>query len=53
MQTKELNGTTLYTANCQSCHQSNGEGLPGAFPPLKRQPRLLMGIIWNYMWVSS
>lgn len=28
-------GETLYTSGCQSCHQSNGEGLPGAFPPLK------------------
>lgn len=31
----ELDGKELYTANCQSCHQANGEGLPGAFPPLK------------------
>lgn len=30
-----LDGASLYAANCQSCHQSNGEGLPGAFPPLK------------------
>ncbi|HRN48723.1 MAG TPA: cytochrome c, partial [Niabella sp.] len=21
--------------HCQACHQANGEGLPGAFPPLK------------------
>ena len=28
-------GQTLYTANCQSCHQANGEGVKGAFPPLK------------------
>ncbi len=32
---QELDGKALYTANCQSCHQANGEGLPGAFPPLK------------------
>ncbi len=25
---------TLYLANCAACHQPNGEGLPGAFPPL-------------------
>jgi cytochrome c oxidase cbb3-type subunit 2 len=28
-------GVALYSANCQSCHQENGEGLKGAFPPLK------------------
>jgi cytochrome c oxidase cbb3-type subunit II len=28
-------GAALYAANCQSCHQANGEGLKGAFPPLK------------------
>ena len=33
-----VNGQTLYTANCQSCHQANGEGLKGAFPPLKGSP---------------
>lgn len=32
---KELNGAMLYTNNCQSCHQGNGEGLKGAFPALK------------------
>lgn len=32
---KELDGVALYAANCQSCHQANGEGLPGAFPSLK------------------
>src|SRR5262249_40667614 len=33
--TVSLDGAELYTANCQGCHQPNGEGLPGAFPPLK------------------
>ena len=28
-------GQDLYTAYCSSCHQASGEGLPGAFPPLK------------------
>jgi cytochrome c oxidase cbb3-type subunit 2 len=28
-------GQQLYVANCAACHQANGEGLPGAFPPLK------------------
>ena len=36
--TKALDGTALYTANCQSCHQPTGEGLQGAFPPLKGSP---------------
>lgn len=31
----QADGKALYTANCQTCHQANGEGLPGAFPPLK------------------
>lgn len=32
---EELDGKALYTANCQACHQADGNGLPGAFPPLK------------------
>jgi cytochrome c oxidase cbb3-type subunit 2 len=31
----KLDGAALYTANCSSCHQPNGEGLVGAFPALK------------------
>lgn len=33
-----VDGAALYAANCMSCHQSNGEGLKGAFPPLKGSP---------------
>lgn len=29
-----LNGGQIYAANCQACHQANGQGLPGVFPPL-------------------
>lgn len=36
-----IDGKALYTANCQACHQANGEGLPGAFPPLKGSPVVL------------
>ena len=34
-------GNLLYTNNCVSCHQANGEGLKGAFPPLKGSPVVL------------
>jgi len=49
-----LDGAALYTTNCQSCHQPNGEGLKGAFPPLKGSPivlndnpEIMVGIIMN------
>ena len=49
-----LNGQELYANNCQSCHQPNGEGLKGAFPPLKGSkvvlndnPELMVDIIMN------
>ena len=48
----QLDGRALYAANCQSCHQENGEGLKGAFPALKGSavvlddsPELLIDII--------
>jgi cytochrome c oxidase cbb3-type subunit 2 len=28
-------GQQLFSAHCSVCHQETGEGLPGAFPPLK------------------
>jgi mono/diheme cytochrome c family protein len=31
-------GATIYTDNCSSCHGADGEGVPGAFPPLARSP---------------
>lgn len=37
----EVDGALLYAANCQACHQANGEGLKGAFPPLKGSPVVL------------
>lgn len=49
-----LDGVALYTANCQSCHQENGEGITGAFPPLKGSsvvnndnPEMMINIIMN------
>ena len=34
-------GKQLYIANCQSCHMENGEGVPGAFPPLANSANLM------------
>ncbi|UOE40378.1 cytochrome c [Chryseobacterium suipulveris] len=34
-------GGDIYNANCVACHQANGEGLAGAFPPLKGSPIVL------------
>lgn len=34
-------GELLYGKNCASCHQENGLGLKGAFPPLKDSPIVL------------
>jgi len=44
-------GKQLYTANCVACHQANGKGLPGVFPPLdgsewvNGDPRVLVNIV--------
>jgi mono/diheme cytochrome c family protein len=27
-------GQQIFTTTCQACHQANGEGIPGTFPPL-------------------
>ncbi|MGB5586402.1 MAG: cytochrome D1 domain-containing protein [Gammaproteobacteria bacterium] len=34
-------GEALYVPNCGGCHQANGQGLPGAFPPLAKSDFLL------------
>lgn len=31
-------GEKAYSTSCVACHQANGEGIPGAFPPLKGGP---------------
>lgn len=31
-------GEALYSNNCGACHQANGAGLPGVFPPLVGDP---------------
>ncbi len=27
-------GETIFNTNCMACHQTTGQGIPGAFPPL-------------------
>ena len=34
------NGKNVYETYCMSCHQENGEGVPGAFPPLAKTGHL-------------
>ncbi len=34
-------GQQLFVATCAACHQASGEGVPGAFPPLKGNPAVL------------
>jgi len=34
-------GKILYEGNCAACHQKNGEGLAGAFPPLAKSDYLM------------
>ncbi|CAL1239456.1 cytochrome c oxidase subunit II [Candidatus Methylocalor cossyra] len=31
-------GKEVYDANCASCHQANGEGIPGTFPAISHSP---------------
>jgi cytochrome c oxidase subunit 2 len=31
----KVEGEKVYAANCVACHQANGKGLPGTFPPLE------------------
>ncbi len=37
---KKIDGRDIYFTNCVGCHQSNGKGFPGVFPPLKGNPML-------------
>ena len=34
-------GRRVYTARCQQCHQADGQGTPGAYPPLVDTPWVL------------
>lgn len=34
----QMSGSAVYIGKCASCHQPNGQGVPGAFPPLVNSP---------------
>lgn len=34
-------GKQIYKEKCMACHQENGEGIPGSFPPLAKSDYLL------------
>jgi nitrite reductase (NO-forming) len=35
-----VDGKALFLANCAMCHQAEGQGVPGAFPPLAKSDYL-------------
>lgn len=47
----KADGKALYAAQCTACHQANGQGVPGVFPPLdgsewvQGEPRILANIL--------
>jgi len=47
------NGGKVFSTNCSSCHGAQGQGLPGAFPPLANNPVVtgdpnkVIGIVLN------
>ena len=38
IEAQDISGADLYEANCAGCHQTNGEGIEGTFPPLAGNP---------------
>ena len=38
--TKPLSGRQIFLAKCSVCHQADGSGIPGLYPPLSMSPRL-------------
>lgn len=46
-------GKNVYAANCAACHQPNGVGIPGAFPPVAKSDYLMkdkkraIGVVLN------
>lgn len=38
---QQMSGAAVYNSKCSSCHQANGQGMPGAFPPLVDSPYVI------------
>lgn len=38
----QVDGRAMFEENCSSCHQGEGQGLPGTFPPLAGNPDLFL-----------
>ena len=52
--TAASDGKAIYEKNCSSCHQPDGKGTPGAFPPLAgnkditaKDPKAIIKIVLN------
>lgn len=43
---KTQNGEELFVANCSECHQTNGEGSPGYYPPLAGNSDLFLSRVY-------
>lgn len=43
LEERMASGGKLYSAHCAACHQANGQGLAGAFPPLAESSYLADG----------
>jgi len=41
--TAKVNGANIFSSRCSSCHQSNGQGIKGTFPPLAGDPVVTAG----------
>lgn len=37
----QMSGAAVYTSKCSTCHQPNGQGVTGAFPPLVDSPYVI------------
>lgn len=42
-------GAKLYQAKCVACHQANGQGMPGAFPPLAQADYLAKATVKRFV----